>query len=593
MKAPVLFQIIPSVLLIAVFSVCCPDNVDAEKAAAKSADAALHSSYAIEEKKTKKNKKNPRVRSLAVNSLTLVNIKKKKVLKGYRRLKDGAVISLSKLRKKGVAVRANTTPKKLRNILFEITPKANIALEVKTSGLSLLARKGVGKVKKLIAEEGEYTITATPFNSKKGKRGKAHSVNVTVVDDVSPDPTPEASPTSLPSADPTAEPTVEPTILPTVEPTAEPTPDPEIKDPTPAPTPMPTPNPITGQSAWTVHNAMVHRDGEAIFPLGMYYVSHYSNQKQQRLQDVVKIGAAGFNMIHTPVDRYDEEFMDLCADSGVHVAIEFNDSASYLLDKFGEHPALALLGTFDDVDAMDDGQLRYTPQEVLTESAALKALAPNTLTYISAGYPTRAPNFVDTSDSMGFQVYPVPAEPLSAVTAGYFGPMEPVMAGHNQAFIANLQSFGWYGTYRMPTNREVRNMTYQALLTGVKGVFYYTYFDAAMDMNDHPDLWVELGNIVLEIKDLEAVLLHGDRQSLSTGDSQVYAAQWQHSGKLIVAVVNARSVSRQVLVGLNGSITGPAVNKFPNRESGLVRNGGVLQGTIGAEAVHVYEIDLL
>jgi hypothetical protein len=67
-----------------------------------------------------------------------------------------------------------------------------------------------------------------------------------------------------------------------------------------------------------------------------------------------------------------------------------------------------------------------------------------------------------------------------------------------KAVYANVQAFAWQNKkkgeshpIRVPTFDEVRNMTYQALLAGAKGIIYYTYHDEDWHLSSYPALWGE------------------------------------------------------------------------------------------------------
>jgi len=474
-------------------------------------------------------------KDLRVRSISIVDAKTRRSIRGLHHIRHIGEIDTSDLPARKLLVRVNTNRHGVYDVALHEAISRKSGVGVSTRTLSLPGHRR-GKYKRWIPLVGKHKLVAIPYlrdskvpgeaftvtlrvYNKKGRRRRPRrpkptakpTVEPTVVPTAQPTAKPTVEPTVVPTVEPTVKPTVEPTVVPTVEPTVKPTDEPTVVptveptvkptvvptlEPTPEPTVKPTVQPTVaptiipddggttiGQGNWSVRNAVVHYNDQAVFPLGFYYVT-YGGRKAQRMADVSKMASAGFNFIHTPIDRSDDEFFDHCAAEGVNVVLEFNDTPTDMVRQFKDHPALAFLGTFDDVDAYDGDRPRYTPEEVVAACADYKTQAPKKLTYISGGYAKRSPNYAGTSEVMGFQSYPVPAEPLSATTSGYYGPMESVLAEHNQAYIANLQSFGWYGTYRWPTTLEMRNMTYQALITGVKGILYYTYYDAVNDVNE-------------------------------------------------------------------------------------------------------------
>ncbi|NLF24585.1 MAG: hypothetical protein GX589_02860 [Deltaproteobacteria bacterium] len=347
---------------------------------------------------------------------------------------------------------------------------------------------------------------------------------------------------------------------------------------------------LTEDAAWTVQNSVVHVSGQPFFPLGVYWVSHdvSPETKARRLNDLEKISQAGFNMIHTPVDRNDREFLDKCASLGIYVAVEFNDDPLEVVAQFKSHPAVAIWSIFDDVDApAKNGGERHSPQKVKETHFQFKTADPLALTYISAGYPQRFSAYTNCSDLMAFQTYPIPSEPLSSVTSSYSN----VAASHNQGFVANLQTFGWHGIYRPPTGGELRNMTYQALLTGVKGVLYYTFFDEVTDLGQNHELLAAATQIAKEVRALEPFLLNGERRTLPITQPEVFATQWILGHRLLVIAVNASTAPADIEISLpEKDVT--AVKPPLGDAAVMTLQANKLSGRISAGGVAVCEFKL-
>jgi hypothetical protein len=70
------------------------------------------------------------------------------------------------------------------------------------------------------------------------------------------------------------------------------------------------------------------------------------------------------------------------------------------------------------------------------------------------------------------------------------------------------QAFGGYGGWsRVPTPEEERNMVYQCLVHGARGLVFYTYWDGRFAMADHPKLWIMMQRLAREVKQLAPALL--------------------------------------------------------------------------------------
>lgn len=128
----------------------------------------------------------------------------------------------------------------------------------------------------------------------------------------------------------------------------------------------------------------------------------------------------------------------------------------------------AILG-WNVADDADNG--KKTPEQILQFQNIVKAADPQHLTYLSAGFPKRTAQFINSADLVGMQTYPVNYEPLSSTHYTIFKVVQAATPSR-RPIIANLQTFAWSGG-RPPTFQEVRNMTYQALTEGVSG-FYTT-----------------------------------------------------------------------------------------------------------------------
>lgn len=499
-----------------------------------------------------------------IKSYSLINSKGRRI-KGFGRIKNGRVLKLSKLGSSQVFIRANVVYKTTKSVNLELSADGKrietTRVDLKRPYRARKSKRAEGAYREWTPTAGEYTISGTPYKlpNNSGAEGTARSVTFTVIDDQSTPPGVTPPPGQPGGSYP-----------------------PTLKVPS------------NGTPQWTTNAAVIYKDGTPYFPFGFYHISHYSHQKKQRLKDLQKIADAGFNMVNIPVDYWDEELLDLCHSIGIDVAMEFNGVPEDLLGMFGTHPALGFLSTFDDVDQYSSpGKQRYAPKHVQNRSAELKALAPHTLSYISGGWPSRIMKYAGRSDLIAQQGYPIPFETLSSLTHVYMDNIAQGIGAHGQGFIANLQTFDWGGSNsRIPTRREVRNMTYQSLILGAHGIIYYTFYDSGNSLNNHPKLWNELTALTGEIAALKEVLLFGNRIPLSTGDSYVFAARWTLNNMLYVIVANAHQ-SKSKTVNLNlPPLNGPASALFSDREASLTVNGGALKGTLAAEDVQIYSIPL-
>ncbi len=348
------------------------------------------------------------------------------------------------------------------------------------------------------------------------------------------------------------------------------------------------------ERGWAIHHASVYKNGKAQFPFGIYYTAHYSSQRSKRLRDLRTIAGLGLNIVHTPISLRDGEFLDLAAQLGVDVVVEFNDRDTDVINKFGGHPAFAWTAAFDDVDEYrSDGTLLNPPSLVARESTRLKTLAPRALTYSSGGWPDRISRYLGKSDVLAQQGYIVPFEALYALSNGYYRNLSDAAKASNQFFLANLQTFGWYGKYRLPTASELRNMTYQSLALGAAGVIYYAFVEPDNDLSTNTELLTELGRLSNEVKSLQNILLFGEREEFDTGDKASFAARWRTNKAYYLVVMNAHSSeTKSFSLSLGDSSLNTLQNLFRDRPRGLTILNGTVSGIVLPEEVHVYRIPL-
>lgn len=145
-------------------------------------------------------------RKMRVRSFCLVDTETNQIIPGYRRLKSGAKIELSKLPTRQVTIRARTTTHRVASVRFRYnrTPKKLVS----NSAPHLLAPAGP-VLDGWGLEPGRHTLRAVPFARKnaKGRRGRRNVLKFKVVDTGNPlNPTPSLTPVPSPTPLPTGMP---------------------------------------------------------------------------------------------------------------------------------------------------------------------------------------------------------------------------------------------------------------------------------------------------------------------------------------------------------------------------------------------------
>jgi hypothetical protein len=346
--------------------------------------------------------------------------------------------------------------------------------------------------------------------------------------------------------------------------------------------------PLVGSNKWSVVNNVAQVNGQDFMPLGIYYVSFYKSEDAARLIDIEKVANAGFNMFATPLKLSDKGLLDKAASLGLYTMAEFNYDPTTIINMVKPLPTHSMFLSWDDVDEPNSAGVRLTRDKVIADTTALKAKDPTALTFITAFSNQYSKNYAGIADAYCYQVYPVPNEPLSSVTYNLRLHLAGA-AGYSQVNTACLQTYAYSGV-RMPTAEEVRNMTYQAFILGMKGMFYYTYYDGGSYLNNYPTLWSGISRVVKEVDSLKPFFLRGARTELSTGNSLVTAAQFLHKGRLMMVVANTTNSSYSINLRPTVPVNTTARNVFLSRPGGLSVVSGALKGVVPARAVMVYEL---
>ncbi|MEG4486048.1 hypothetical protein [Microcoleus sp. D2_18a_B4] len=338
-------------------------------------------------------------------------------------------------------------------------------------------------------------------------------------------------------------------------------------------------------------NGITIVNGKPFFPFGFYHVS-WKSKPEELIKHMRDIAAAGFNTIHasaTEVNSYDR-FLNEAERLGIYVVSEQGIGLVNMVNSFKEKPAVLGWNIADDVD---NGKL--VPQEVLKFHQQVKLNDPNHITYIS-GYSNKIKEFASCADVIAMQSYPIGnGDDEISLTYDRVSLVRDAVAPYQKAVYANVQAFAWrrrkqgkLRPLRIPTFDEVRNMTYQALLAGAKGIIYYTYHDTGWHLPSHPDLWAKMKTLVPEIKTIDSLLLEGKLKIIDVGIEKVIAGIWTYQNKALVIVVNRSYDRQEVSLAIPSKIT-QLKRMFENHPDNLALNGTRLSGFLKPLDVAVYQ----
>ncbi|MEF2277593.1 hypothetical protein V3W47_04720 [Deinococcus sp. YIM 134068] len=339
---------------------------------------------------------------------------------------------------------------------------------------------------------------------------------------------------------------------------------------------------------WVTHrrDGTLLVNGRPFFPFGFYHLAWAEDGTAQgRLDDLREIGRGGFNVVWTEPLSGAQEFgplLEAARRSGVYVVA--HELAPAAAREVAAHPAL--LG----FTLMDDSNRQSTPRAIRQLQREYKRLAPRKLTYISLSVGVDRPEraFFGVSDAVGNQSYPV-GDPVDRIGVVYPAMRQTVLSAARRGVvpIANLQTFAWERR-DLPSEAEVRNMTYQALMAGVKGVVYYAYRTEGHDIGEDPAAWRAAQVLAGEVRTLAPTLLDGKRTELLSGrgDEALAVLVERLRGPWYLFVLNNRETSREVRVRV------PGVSRLTPVFGGatLEMERGVVEGTLPSLAAQVYEV---
>jgi len=276
-------------------------------------------------------------------------------------------------------------------------------------------------------------------------------------------------------------------------------------------------------------------EGEPFFPFGFYHVSQ-SFDAAHRLQCARDLAAAGFNCAHTRAMTVEEygPFLDECAKLGVYLVTEFTAPMYETVERYKDHPAVLAWNPGDEPELNG-----LSAEEFADRYDRFKQLDPNHLVYAVIANPAEYANYAGGTEVLAPDPYPIPNAPVTVV---YDRLTQARLEAErvDTMLWGVLQCFGGYGGWtRPPTAKELRAMTYLALLAGVKGIIYYTYGDQGWVVTEHPEQWEAAKALVPEVKRLAPALLDGTFTLLREGEDGLYAGKWEHAGRTYTIVVNA------------------------------------------------------
>ncbi|GBG07042.1 putative S-layer protein [Paenibacillus agaridevorans] len=344
------------------------------------------------------------------------------------------------------------------------------------------------------------------------------------------------------------------------------------------------------------------RDDKLFLPIGIYADKIIASELEE-LKD---------SPINTllPYDYPSEQQLDLAQQYGKSVifslkdfyygstwapeGIESDEDAVEMISDFANryksHPAL-LAWYLNDESPNDD--------RLPSHYEAVKENDPDHPAYTVDFNLPNANTLDKTTDIFGLDVYPIKGldtDPISE--PGKLQKETTAMLGKKgQWAVVQAQNVGNYaqGGLRPPTEQEMRNMAWQYITEGARGILFYSLFDLKNDDSGqaYEKLLGHVNTVAQEIKDLQAFILSDklDSNVKVIGDysEHLHWISRQVNGKTYLAAVNS---SKEELEAAFSIPAGMQVKDWKSGSSIAVSQNR-LQQTYGPLEVRIYELSPL
>ncbi len=340
-------------------------------------------------------------------------------------------------------------------------------------------------------------------------------------------------------------------------------------------------------------------NSEPFFPIGVYEGSNPgSDASLSRLQE---IASGGFNCFLNYGQNGDlkslNNYMDYADELGMKSIFPLNcfidnsipqlagwrnqeDIISGLVTMFKEHPAMLSYYVSDEAPTSMHDQLQKAYQQITAQDN-------NHPCYAVSNQIKQLEAYLDTTDIIGVDPYPIPKSPINMVSdwTDYAVKTQrpvwvvPQIFDHS-TYNENLAS-------AQPTLNQIRCMTYLALTHGATGLIYYSYFDLKRSPN-FDENWKNVTTVVSEVKSIFPWLLsteRGELKQINGLDTRYF--QNGNEGLLIVVNPGDTSVSAQIPL----EVSAEKVTNFSSGNNCSVKNNSI-QDELKPLEVKLYKVTL-
>jgi hypothetical protein len=251
------------------------------------------------------------------------------------------------------------------------------------------------------------------------------------------------------------------------------------------------------------------------------------------------------------------------------------------------HPALLAWYLID-----EPAETGVSPEQTRAVYRQVRELDPYHPVYLVNNRPRTYAAHIDASDILAIDVYPVPQRPIARVR-GYMQEARWSSRGEKPVWLI-AQAFGGVEQWpRPPTAVELRNMVYQGLVQGARGILFYRYCQEDERRIQPPALWQEMQTLAAELNALAPVLLApdgGERVAMPGQPSGVDAMLRKYQDNYYLFAVNFTQSARRVRLPLVGLPPLERVQALYRAPSPRLRDGA-LEVELEALGAGVYRLE--
>ena len=211
------------------------------------------------------------------------------------------------------------------------------------------------------------------------------------------------------------------------------------------------------------------------------------------------------------------------------------------IKKYKDHPSLFAWYINDESEACFNKDLR-------NRTLTIHELDPNHPSVSVIWNTADSYDLMNTTDVLGLDIYPIPDTPIRRVHDKHVAIKDNTLGAKPLWNVVQLMDWDSYPTHdskgnnRPPTEQELRHMSWQNIVNGATGLFYYSYYDLFKMENKSSvkDRWNELTEVTNEIWNYRYVILSvSSHERINYNESnKVSLKQWQYGGVDYIAVIN-------------------------------------------------------